>query len=87
MPEIAIRVATPDDLDMLSDLIAAAYATLGNMGITDLSIAFQEKDQAKRDYITAMANFWGVYYELRFLSLYDFSKQEKISYPSLNTHR
>ena len=30
MPEIAIRVATPDDLDMLSDLIAAAYATLGN---------------------------------------------------------
>ncbi|MDZ5700155.1 GNAT family N-acetyltransferase [Chelativorans sp. M5D2P16] len=30
MPEIAIRVATPDDFEMLSGLIAASYATLAD---------------------------------------------------------
>jgi outer membrane protein TolC len=34
--------------------IAEERYILGNFGITDLSIAFQEKDQAKRDYIAAL---------------------------------
>lgn len=60
--------------------IANSRYSLGDLSITDLSIAFQEKDQAKRDYITALGNFWGAYYELRYLSLYDFEKNEKIAY-------
>lgn len=61
--------------------IAQSRYMLGNLSITDLSIAFQEKDQAKRDYITALRDFWGAYYELRYLSLYDFEKNQKIIYP------
>jgi outer membrane protein TolC len=60
--------------------IAKDRYVLGNLSITDLSIAFQEKDQAKRDYISALRDFWGSYYQLRYLSLYDFEKNEKIVY-------
>jgi outer membrane protein len=60
--------------------IAKDRYVLGNMSITDLSISFQERDQAKRDYISALRDFWGAYYQLRYLSLYDFEKDQKITY-------
>lgn len=60
--------------------IAKERYVLGHLSITDLSIAFQEKDQAKRDYIFALRDLWGAYYQLRYLSLYDFEKNEKIIY-------
>jgi outer membrane protein len=60
--------------------IAKQRYVLGNLSITDLSIAFQENDQAKRDYVAALRDFWGAYYQLRYLSLYDFEKNEKINY-------
>jgi len=60
--------------------IAKERYVLGNLSITDLSIAFQENDQAKRDYIAALRDFWGAYYQLRYLSLFDFEKNEKINY-------
>jgi len=60
--------------------IARERYVLGDLSITDLSIAFQENDQAKRDYVAALRDFWGAYYQLRYLSLYDFEKKEKISY-------
>lgn len=60
--------------------IARERYVLGDLSITDLSIAFQENDQAKRDYVAALRDFWGAYYQLRYLSLYDFEKKEKINY-------
>jgi outer membrane protein TolC len=60
--------------------IAKDRYVLGNLSITDLSIAFQENDQAKRDYIFALRDFWGAYYELRYLSLFDFESNRKIYY-------
>jgi len=60
--------------------IAKERYVLGDLSITDLSIAFQENDQAKRDYVAALRDFWGAYYQLRYLSLYDFEKNEKINY-------
>ena len=58
--------------------IAQDRYVLGNLSITDLSIAFQEKDQAKRDYINALQDYWRTHYGLRALTLYDFEKQVKI---------
>lgn len=60
--------------------IARERYVLGNLSITDLSIAFQENDQAKRDNINSLRDFWGAYYQLRYLSLYDFEKNQKITY-------
>lgn len=60
--------------------IASERYVLGNLSITDLSIAFQENDQAKRDYVSSLRDFWAAYYQLRYLSLYDFEKNRKITY-------
>jgi len=60
--------------------IASERYILGNLGITDLSIAFEEKDQAKRDYISSLRDLWAAFYQLRYLSLYDFENEQKIIY-------
>ncbi len=58
--------------------IARERYVLGNLSITDLSIAFTEKDQAKRDYIGALRDYWAAFYQLRWLTLYDFEKKQKL---------
>ena len=81
MQEQLVLTAKADSIATEKYQIASERYVLGNLSITDLSIAFQEKDQAKRDYISALRDFWGAYFQLRFLSLYDFEKKEKIIYP------
>ncbi|RPD42870.1 TolC family protein [Chitinophaga barathri] len=66
--------------------IAQNRYVLGDLSITDLSIAFSEKDQAKRDFVLALRGFWGAYYELRYLSLYDFEQNKKITYDTFTEH-
>lgn len=61
-------------------LIARERYVLGNLSVTDLSIAFAEKDQARRDYIGALRDYWAAYYRLRWMTLYDFDQQTKILY-------
>jgi outer membrane protein TolC len=59
--------------------IAQDRYVLGNLSITDLSIAFAEKDQAKRDFIAALRDYWSAYFQLRWLTLYDFETNKKIN--------
>lgn len=80
MKDQLLLTASADSIASEKYQIAKDRYILGNMSITDLSIAFQEKDQAKRDYISALRDFWGAYYQLRYLSLYDFERNEKIVY-------
>jgi outer membrane protein TolC len=54
---------------------------IGKIGITDLTIAQQEKDQAKLAYSRALRDFWIAYYNLRFLTLYDFENQRSLVSP------
>lgn len=58
--------------------IAQDRFILSDLSVTDLGIAMQEKDRAKRDYIIALRDYWQSYYSLRLLTLYDFEKNEKI---------
>jgi outer membrane protein len=58
--------------------IAQDRFILGNLSVTDLGIAMQEKDRARRDYILALRDYWQAYYSLRLLTLYDFEKNDKI---------
>ena len=53
---------------------------LGNIDITNLTIAQREKDQTKRNYINALKSYWVTYYNLRVLSGYDILKDEVIRY-------
>jgi outer membrane protein TolC len=80
MKDQLVLTAQADSIASEKYQIAKDRYVLGNLSITDLSIAFQEKDQAKRDYISALRDYWSSYYQLRYLSLYDFEKNEKIIY-------
>jgi outer membrane protein TolC len=80
MKEQLVYTAEADSIASEKYKIARERYVLGDLGITDLGIAFRENDQAKRDYITSLRDFWGAYYQLRQLSLYDFENNHKISY-------
>ncbi|WP_316817257.1 TolC family protein [Pedobacter nyackensis] len=58
--------------------IAKKRYFLNDLSITDLNIALQEKDQARRDYILSLKSFWNAYFNLRILTLYDFSTNKNI---------
>jgi outer membrane protein TolC len=60
--------------------IAKERFILSDLSVTDLGIATQEKDIARRDYILALRDYWQAYYSLRLLTLYDFERGQKIAY-------
>lgn len=62
-----------------SDITIKRYM-IGKIGIIDLNLAMQEKDQARLDYLNALRLFWTTYYNIRKRTLYDFEKKEKIQY-------
>ena len=53
---------------------------LGDISITDLTIAQREKDQAQRDYVNTLREYWITYYQIRKLTGYDFEFNRNISY-------
>jgi outer membrane protein len=61
-------------------LISIKKFQSGEISITDLNISLAERETAKRDYITAIENYWESYYRLRILTLYDFELNQKITY-------
>lgn len=80
MKEQLVYTAEADSIASEKYQIARERYVLGDLSITDLGIAFRENDAAKRDYITSLRDFWGAYYQLRYLSLYDFENNHKITY-------
>ena len=53
---------------------------LGNISITNLTLAQREKDQAKRNYINALKSYWVSYYQLRLFTGYDIITHTDIVY-------
>jgi outer membrane protein TolC len=62
-----------DEVAMQRYKVAQNRYLIGKIDITNLNIALTEKDDAKRSYIQALKSFWMAYYDLRRLTLYDFS--------------
>ena len=60
--------------------IAQERYVLGDIDITNLTIAQQQKDQALRDYIRLLQTVWVNYQELRTLTGYDIISQSNIIY-------
>lgn len=54
---------------------------IGKIDITNLNIALNEKDDAKRRYIQALRDFWVAYFNLRQLTLYDFHQRKLLYTP------
>ncbi|MEN2283629.1 TolC family protein [Algoriphagus sp. SE2] len=55
----------------------------GNVTISDLNIAQNEKDTNKRAFFNSLKDYWMAYYELRALTLYDFENEELLYMPEL----
>lgn len=53
---------------------------LGNIDITNLTLAQRDKDQTKRNYINALQTYWTSYYRLRALTGFDIINNKKITY-------
>ncbi len=51
----------------------------GKSTILDLNSAIEEKDAAKRGYVSALQSYWGLFYTLRSITLYDFEKNTTLT--------
>ncbi|NEU68561.1 TolC family protein [Spirosoma agri] len=60
--------------------IAQDRFKLSDLSVTDLGIATQDKDRARRDAILALRDYWQAFYTIRLLTLYDFETNQKINY-------
>lgn len=58
--------------------VATNRYLVGNIEITNLQIAQNEKDNARRTLISATRDFWLSYYKLQRLSLFNWKEQRKI---------
>ena len=70
--------AKADEISQKRYEIAKNRYLIGKISITDLSLALTEKDRAKQDYLASLGNFWGAYFDLRSLTLYDFQANEPL---------
>lgn len=70
-----VRIAARTDETALrrSDVARRLYL-LGKSTILDLNASITEKDQARRNYIKALYNYWSLYYTLRSFTLFDFER-------------
>ena len=68
---VRIAARTDETAQRRSDVARKLYL-LGKSTIFDLNASITEKDQARRNYITALYNYWSLYYTLRSLTLFDF---------------
>lgn len=53
---------------------------IGKIGIIDLNLAQNEKDGARRKFVSTLATYWRSYYELRKLTLYDFTQRNRLNF-------
>lgn len=60
--------------------IAQNRFILSDLSVTDLGIATQEKDRATRDVVITFRSYWETYFMIRILTLFDFEKNEKITF-------
>ena len=71
--QIAIA-RTADDIANRSYEIAKQRFLIGKITIVELNNALEKKDDARRQYIQSLSDFWEAYYVLRQLTLYDFAE-------------
>ncbi len=73
-----IIAAKSDTIANLKYEISKKRYISGKLSITDLNIASNEKDIAKRKYLNELKNYWIQYYYMRKLTLYDFENNKNL---------
>lgn len=68
---VRIAARTDETAQRRADVARRLYI-LGKSTVLDLNASIAEKDTSRRNYITALYNYWSLYYTLRSLTLYNF---------------
>lgn len=58
--------------------ISTESYVLGAISLTELTLSQREKDQAKRQYISVLSQYWQIYQLLTMNTLYDFRNEKKL---------
>lgn len=69
-----------DDIATRRYDVAKNRYLIGRIDVTDLFIAQNQKDSARRSFIQTLRNYWTGFYNLRRLTLYDFEQDLPILY-------
>ena len=75
------QVVIASKADTIADLryeVTKQRFLIGKIDVLDLNVALEEKDVARRGFVTALRNYWDYYYDLRGLTLYDWEKDMKL---------
>ncbi|NME69412.1 TolC family protein [Flammeovirga aprica] len=81
IPIIRTRVLSTERAKLVSEKsyeIARQRYLVGKISVTDLNITLRDKDNATKEYLAALKEYWLSFYRLRVFTLYDFQKNEKI---------
>lgn len=76
--KVAIAQKTDQTAQRRNDVAQKLYL-LGKSTILDLNASISEKDRARRDYISALYNYWNLYYGLRSMTGYDFESDRELT--------
>jgi outer membrane protein TolC len=71
--------AKADTVAQLRYNVAKQRFLIGKIDVLDLNVALQEKDEAKRNYISALHNYWSYFYSIQQMTQFDFIKKETLS--------
>ncbi len=77
--QIIERAARADNLARKTYEITKKRFLIGKADIVKLNANEQKKITARRNYLSALNNFWEYYYTLRYLTLYDFESNQSLS--------
>jgi outer membrane protein TolC len=70
-----LRIASKaDTIAQLRYNVTKERFYIGKIDVLELNIAQREKDDATRNYLSAMNNYWSYFYNIRRLTLFDFQK-------------
>ncbi|MHA7056805.1 TolC family protein [Aquimarina sp. M1] len=77
--EISLRVSKKAlEISKRRYSVSKRRFAIGKVSITDLNIAQKEKDSANSNYYRALREYWELFYEIRKLTLYDFSRGRNV---------
>lgn len=75
-----VRIAArTDETAQRRHHVARKLYLLGKSTILDMNASIVEKDNARRNYISTLYNYWSLYYTIRSLTLFDFEANATLS--------
>jgi outer membrane protein TolC len=77
---LILKSATALEMAIASYSINKQRFVVGKVDISTLTLSLNRRKEAQRNYISALSNYWKCYYAIRKLTLFDFGKQETLSF-------